>query len=644
MQKARFLTAFWALAKPYWISEQRAKGLVLLGTVIGLSLGIVWLEVQFNTWNKNFFNALEQKNQPEFVRQLWTFSVIAFVWILARVYQIYLQQMLQIEWRAWLNDHLLADWLKDRAYYRLQLIDRGVDNPDQRIAEDLRLFVDNTLELSGAFTIGGVAIPGFMFWVALIYTGIGSWLTYKIGRPLVKLNFNQQRFEADYRYALVRLRENSEGVALYKGEELELGNFRERFRHVIDNWWGIMRTRKQLNWFVSFFYQFSVPFPYLVAAPRYFSGAVGMGYIFQVGNSFTNVRSSLMWFIDAYTQLASWKATIDRLTSFSESLERVKSEARELGGERAEAGGDTIGIEALQLALPQGQPLLAPTSIQFRPGEDVLVTGPSGAGKSTFFRALAVTMTVSLFTSLGLALVWTPNLSRYFVRRKASPSPGTHRFAPDEFRTGADSASSPGDGNAVATREDEMKRLMAAEEADNHHLRIYTVGIGTPAGELVRIADDRGNPTFLKDNNGNVADSRWVFGRVSYTAGKIDPLDIATLNYTGLQTVDFGDLRLFVRPNPVPRSLVVFGASTAENDAAALERMRQSSFDSNREVVLSAQPLEVSPSSAHDPIPVQPDVARQTGADVELVRQHRGMPRHQQHVVEGECRCEAGFD
>ncbi|TMH46344.1 MAG: ABC transporter ATP-binding protein/permease [Betaproteobacteria bacterium] len=410
MQKARFLTAFWALAKPYWISEQRAKGLVLLGTVIGLSLGIVWLEVQFNTWNKNFFNALEQKNQPEFVRQLWTFSVIAFVWILARVYQIYLQQMLQIEWRAWLNDHLLADWLKDRAYYRLQLIDRGVDNPDQRIAEDLRLFVDNTLdlslgllsslvmlvsftvilwELSGDFTIGGVAIPGFMFWVALIYTGIGSWLTYKIGRPLVKLNFNQQRFEADYRYALVRLRENSEGVALYKGEELELGNFRERFRHVIDNWWGIMRTRKQLNWFVSFFYQFSVPFPYLVAAPRYFSGAVGMGYIFQVGNSFTNVRSSLMWFIDAYTQLASWKATIDRLTSFSESLERVKSEARELGGERAEAGGDTIGIEALQLALPQGQPLLASTSIQFRPGEDVLVTGPSGAGKSTFFRALA---------------------------------------------------------------------------------------------------------------------------------------------------------------------------------------------------------------------------------------------------------------
>jgi len=410
MQKARFLTAFWALAKPYWVSEKRAKGLVLLATVVGLSLGIVWLEVQFNTWNKNFFNALEHKNQSEFFRQLWVFTIIAFVWIVARVYQIYLQQMLQIEWRTWLNEHFLGDWLKDRAYYRLQLLDRGVDNPDQRIAEDLRLFVDTTLdlslgllsslvmlvsftvilwELSGDFTIGGVSIPGFMFWVALVYTGIGSWLTYKIGRPLVKLNFNQQRFEADYRYALVRLRENSEGVALYKGEELELGNFRDRFRHVVDNWWGIMRTRKQLNWFVSFFFQFSVPFPYLVAAPRYFAGAVGMVYIFQVGNSFTNVRSSLWWFIDAYTQLAAWKATIDRLTSFTDSLEHVKVEARDLGGERPEAPGETIAIEALQLALPQGKPLLASTSIQFRPGEDVLVTGPSGAGKSTFFRALA---------------------------------------------------------------------------------------------------------------------------------------------------------------------------------------------------------------------------------------------------------------
>src|SRR5258708_20258886 len=387
MQKARFLTVLWALAKPYWVSERRTKGLALLGAVVGLSLGTVYLEVLFNTWNKNFYNALEQKAQAEFFRQIWIFTGIALVWIVAQVYRLYLQQMLQIEWRAWVKEHFVEDGLRDRAYYRVELLDRGVDNPDQRIAEDLRLFVDNTLDLalgllsslvtlvsfniilwslSGEYTIGGVAIPGFMLWVALIYTAIGSWLTYKIGRPLVKLSFNQQRFEADYRYALVRLRENSEGVALYKGEELELGTFRERFRQVMDNWWGIMRTRKRLNWFVSFFYQFSVPFPYLVAAPRYFSGAVGMGYIFQVGNSFTNVRSSLMWFIDAYTHLPPWQPTTDPLTTFTDSLDRVKTEARQLGGKRVEEPAQTIGIEGLKLALPQGRPLLASTSIQQR--------------------------------------------------------------------------------------------------------------------------------------------------------------------------------------------------------------------------------------------------------------------------------------
>src|SRR3954470_6884324 len=216
MQNAGFLTSFWALAKPYWVSERRTKGLVLLFAVIALSLGAVYLEVQFNTWNKDFYNALEKKEQAQFYGQLWRFTYLALIWIVVMVYRLYLQQMLYIEWRSWLNDNFLRRWLEDRAYYRLQLVDRGVDNPDQRIADDLRIFVDMTLDMSigllssvvtlisftailwslpGDFSIGGVPIPVYLFWIAVVYAGIGSWLTHAIGRPLISLDFNQQRYE-----------------------------------------------------------------------------------------------------------------------------------------------------------------------------------------------------------------------------------------------------------------------------------------------------------------------------------------------------------------------------------------------------------------------------------------------------------------
>jgi putative ATP-binding cassette transporter len=410
MQTTGFLKAFWALTKPYWVSGQRGKGLTLLGTVVGLSLMTVWLEVKFNYWNREFYNSFEARDQAEFFRQLGMFGLLALIWIITRVYRLYFLQMLQIEWRAWLTDHFLGDWMKGQAYYRMQLLDRGTDNPDQRIAEDLRLFVEHTSELvlglleavvllvsfiiilwalSGPLEIFGVSIPGYLVWVALIYAVVATFLTHFIGRRLIGLDFNQQRVEADFRFSLVRLRENSEGIALYRGEQEELGGLRQRFSAVIGNFWQIMFKRKQLGWFTSFYHQLAIIFPYIVVSPRFFAGQIPLGAIFQTASAFNQVQGSLSWFIDAYVRFAIWKATVDRLIGFSGALERVREEADQLDGERVEGADSSLKTEDLAIALPQGTQLLAPTALDLKPGENVLVTGASGAGKSTFFRALS---------------------------------------------------------------------------------------------------------------------------------------------------------------------------------------------------------------------------------------------------------------
>lgn len=408
MPKKHFFRTLWALTRPYWVSEERGKGLVLLAAVVGLALTLVWLEVLFNTWNREFYNTFESRDQAEFFRQLGMFALLALLFIVTGVYRQYFQQMLFIEWRTWLTERYLADWLRDRAYYRLQLLDKGTDNPDQRIAEDLNIFVDLTLTLvlgllsavvtlvsfigilwsiSGSATLFGIEIPGYMVWVALLYAVAGTWLTHLIGRRLIGINFDLQRNEANFRFALVRLRENAEGVALYRGEAGEAQNFRGRFADVVSAWWAKMLKQKQLTWFTVMYGQIAIIFPFIVASPRFFSGQMPLGGIFQIASAFGQVQGALSWFINAYGAFANWKATVDRLTSFTEALERAREEAERLDGDRVEAEG--LALQQLELSLPGGRRLLVPTDLAFTAGESVLVTGPSGSGKSTLFRALA---------------------------------------------------------------------------------------------------------------------------------------------------------------------------------------------------------------------------------------------------------------
>jgi putative ATP-binding cassette transporter len=406
-----FLRDFRTLAAPYWSSDERWTARGLLSLVVGLSLGRVALLVALNSWYQKFYDALQNLDQVAFSRLIGYFALLATVFIAVVVYQIYLQQMLEIRWRRWLTDRYVGDWLAERAYYRLPLYETGADNPDQRISDDMKLFVGATLDLSlgllsavvtlgsfigilwtvsGSFAIPGtpLKVPGYMVWAALLYSIVGTWLTHLVGRPLVRLNFDQQRFEADFRFGLVRVRESAEGIALYRGEADEARRLRDLFSHVWQNWWAIMRRRKKLTTLTAGYDQAATLFPFLVAAPRFFAKEIQLGGLMQISNAFGRVQDSFSWLVSAYVSLAEWKATVDRLITFRSALVYVRGAAGEDSIEIL-SGDEEIALRGLTLALPNGAALLRGVDAKLARHEPVLVTGPSGSGKSTLFRALA---------------------------------------------------------------------------------------------------------------------------------------------------------------------------------------------------------------------------------------------------------------
>jgi putative ATP-binding cassette transporter len=411
----KYLRDAWRLIKPYWTSDERFTAWLLIGTVVALTLAMVYMNVQFNDWYNSFYNALQEKDKASFWKLMGRFAILATIYIVMAVYAFYLNQMLQIRWRRWMTDVYLKEWLSDRAYYRLQLTGNPADNPDQRIADDMKFFVDQSLDLALGFlnavvTLGSfvgilwnlsgpaeiplngsqIVIPGYMVWAALIYAIAGTWLTHKIGKKLIGLNFNQQRFEADFRFSLVRFRENTEGVALYRGEPDELHGFRARFGNVMDNWWRIMKRQKILNFFTIGYNQAAIIFPFVVAGNRYFAGTIQLGGLMQISNAFGHVQGSLSWFIGAYNTFASWKATSDRLIGFHYAIENARAQANDKSGvERMQGAQPELAIENVSLQLPNGTPLLAASNATIKPGDSWLIRGPSGSGKSTLFRAIA---------------------------------------------------------------------------------------------------------------------------------------------------------------------------------------------------------------------------------------------------------------
>ncbi|MGE3781333.1 MAG: ABC transporter ATP-binding protein/permease [Alphaproteobacteria bacterium] len=415
LPKPGFLRVAWSLAWPYWTGDRKWSARGLLGSVVLLNLISVWLNVRLNAWNADFYNALQNYDWAEFWWQFAIFGMIAVSLIVVAVYQLYLRQILQIRWRAWLTDRFLDGWLGNQTYYRMQLDHTTTDNPDQRISDDIDRYTSISLALSIGllnsvvtlfsflfilWTLSGILsiplgggrtfdIPGYMVYAAILYAALGTWLTHRIGNPLTRLIYDQQRYEADFRFSMVRLRENAESVAFYGGESRERDVFQNRFTRIVLNWWDIIRRRKKLTWFTAGYAQVAVVFPFIVAAPRYFAREIQLGGLMQITSAFGQVQDSLSFIISSYVEIAEYRAVVERLGGFRAKMDDVAAARRGKQPIEIERGGGGVSVDALDLQLPNGKPLREDIALSAGPDAPLLITGPSGAGKSTLLRAVA---------------------------------------------------------------------------------------------------------------------------------------------------------------------------------------------------------------------------------------------------------------
>ena len=378
----QFFQDVWYLTKSYWQSEEKKKAFWLLTCIIALTFGVVFMLVQLNTWNNSFYSALQNYDAEKISSELIHFSWLAAIYIILAVYSYYLQQTLILHWRRWLTTRFIDIWLQNKTYYNLQMFGKDTDNPDQRISEDVRQFVEMTLgfaigilkslctlisfvfilyQLSGplSFSFMGKTwtIHGYMLWASLLYSILGTYITHVVGRKLVKLNFIQQRYEADFRFSMIRLRESAESVAFYRGEAQEGRVFKNRFKLLLDNFWQLVNKQKQLVFLNSGYSQIAIIFPFVVAMNRYLAKEVSLGGLMQVASAFGRVQDSLSYFVDMYSSIAQWQAVVMRLTYFGRHMHEVSQQAEQFHVDRF-ATSEAVSVEQMQVNLPDDAVLL----------------------------------------------------------------------------------------------------------------------------------------------------------------------------------------------------------------------------------------------------------------------------------------------
>lgn len=439
------LRTFWILARPFWLSsDERKSAWLLLFSVIVFTLGQNWISIRLSYWNRSFFDTIQRGDYGHFIYLGGVMIVLIGLSIGFWLAEDYLFSLLKIRWRRWLTARFLDQWLGDRAHYLGQLDALHGDNPDQRISEDIRNFVVTSLDLFMQFfgavvgfcsfvvilwilsggeptTLGipppvdlpaslslfepaylavwsayqtGMAfltsIPGHLVWFCFLYSWIGSWLVHKVGRPMIGLSYEQQKVEADFRYGLMRLRENSESTALIEGEPAERRTLGASFGRIVGNFNARLIKQLHLNAFKAVYYRLSSSVPLILSAPRFFAGTITLGQLTQLTDAFERVRSSLNFFVNSYENIAGWWAVTERLDGFMRGIRHAQS-LRATQSRVYSTGkvGQELVVNDLALFRPDGQPLLEPVNFSLSPGDSVLITGPSGCGKSTLLRALA---------------------------------------------------------------------------------------------------------------------------------------------------------------------------------------------------------------------------------------------------------------
>jgi len=397
---------FWSLTGAFFSPRRSLKSLGVIAVVLFFTLAAVRVDVLFSTWYNGMYTALQQLNEKVFWREMWVFAALASVHVVRILLEFYIRQSFTIHWREWLNERLLAHWIEKRAYYRTQYLAHPADNPDQRLQQDITSLVSITLELSmgavnalvsifaytlilwglsGMFSLLGVQIPHGMVFVIFAYVIVATVFAFKIGRPLVKLNFLNEQLNADYRYALVRVREYAENIAFYCGEKVEGALLRSRFGHIIQNAWAIIFRSLKFQGFNLAISQTAMVFPFIIQAKRFFSKQITLGDMVQTAQAFATLHDNLSFFRNAYDNFAAYRAVLNRLSGFNEAIDNANA----LPSPAVSQQGSRVALEALSVHRPDGRLLLSEATLEIESGAPLLIRGRSGVGKTTLLRALA---------------------------------------------------------------------------------------------------------------------------------------------------------------------------------------------------------------------------------------------------------------